>query len=996
MKGNWVQLKQIVSVSILVALSVVCATSLARDADSPAHHWVFDKVHVSGPGVKSVSGPGARILGGATLAPEKGLGSLVLDGKRASVMITEKSGSADLPEKLITAEAWVAVYKPLKWGGIVGAMRDNGSDETGWVLGFTDRRFSFAIATEDKRSLTYLPSKTQFTPGQWYHVVGTYDGKEHRIYVNGRLETSDKSRKGKLLYPPTDTFYEIGAYHDNNEYYRTTGRIHEALVYKRALTAKEILDRYNAKKGKFPKPDPKLAAKLAAADRPAPKPKGFRVALGPYVRFDSPDSATVCWETKLPTPSVLDYGVEGQAAKRITDASPRKVHAVKLERLDSARVYTYKVVVAAGGKENVDGPYTFDTAFNYRLPSIADLPSPFGAEKRFAAAAERIIRDTGITKGYCLVYGFGRGALAYELARRSELIVVGVSENAAEVATARKLLQKSGLYGPRITVRHVESLAKLPFTSGFANLTVSEDIVAGGKKCPGRAEEMFRVLCSDGGAAVFGSPDDGASKAIIAWLKAGKLKYSISREGGFWAKVVRGRLPGSGDWTHQYARPDNSAFGGETLDGAASTDDLQVQWFGRPGADFGLDRNPRMPSPLAVGGRLFHQGMNRIIAVDSRNGAALWTVSIPDLRRVNMPRDASNWCADRKNVYVALRNACWSLDARTGRRTATFGLPDKAKRATHDWGYVAQTGGKLYGSNVKAGSSYTEFWLKVSWYDQRSGGGTHKICSDGLFAYDLATRKVAWSYTGGVILNTTITIGGGTIYFVESRDTEAKTLGSGRIASPKIWSGQYLVALDADTGSTLWERSIDTADGIVVFYLAYSDGKLVIVSSGAGKYDLYAYRANDGKDLWRAAHKWAANNHGGHMQHPAVTGGTVYVEPNGYDLATGKVLPNKMGRREGCSTRAAASGALIYRGQARRISMWDTKTGKASSWINLRPSCWLSVIPAGGMVLAPEGGGGCSCGNWLETSLGFSPIPGRAEVVKTKKPAAPKKKEGGK
>jgi hypothetical protein len=25
------------------------------------------------------------------------------------------------------------------------------------------------------------------------------------------------------------------------------------------------------------------------------------------------------------------------------------------------------------------------------------------------------------------------------------------------------------------------------------------------------------------------------------------------------------------------------------------------------------------------------------------------------------------------------------------------------------------------------------------------------------------------------------------------------------------------------------------------------------------------------------------------------------------------------------------------------------------------------------MLLAPEGGGGCSCGNWLETSVGFLP-----------------------
>ena len=69
--------------------------------------------------------------------------------------------------------------------------------------------------------------------------------------------------------------------------------------------------------------------------------------------------------------------------------------------------------------------------------------------------------------------------------------------------------------------------------------------------------------------------------------------------------------------------------------------ELEVRWLGRPGADFGIDRNPRMPAPLAVGGRLFHQGMNRMVALDAFNGAILWSLEIPDLRRVNIPRDCA-------------------------------------------------------------------------------------------------------------------------------------------------------------------------------------------------------------------------------------------------------------------------------------------------------------------------------------------------------------------
>jgi len=150
-------------------------------------------------------------------------------------MISEESSKANLPQKDIAVEAWVMLERPMKWGGIIGAVRDNGRDESGWVLGTREKRFSFALATTDKPSLTYLTSKTEFKPGVWYHLVGTYDGREHRIYVNGKLEASDKSRRGEILYPPTDTFYEIGAYHDSNEYYRMTGLLHEVAVYKCAF-----------------------------------------------------------------------------------------------------------------------------------------------------------------------------------------------------------------------------------------------------------------------------------------------------------------------------------------------------------------------------------------------------------------------------------------------------------------------------------------------------------------------------------------------------------------------------------------------------------------------------------------------------------------------------------------------------------------------------------------------------------------------------------------
>ena len=84
-------------------------------------------------------------------------------------------------------------------------------------------------------------------------------------------------------------------------------------------------------------------------------------------------------------------------------------------------------------------------------------------------------------------------------------------------------------------------------------------------------------------------------------------------------------------------------------------------------------------------------------------------------------------------------------------------------------------------------------------------------------------------------------------------------------------------------------------------------------------------------------------------------------------------MVDQIGRRSGCHTYVGTKDALIYRGAGRQIAMWGQETKKVTAWNRLRPSCWLSVVPAAGMLLVPEGGGGCSCGGWMETSLAFRP-----------------------
>ena len=692
----------------------------------------------------------------------------------------------------------------------------------------------------------------------------------------------------------------------------------------------------------------------------------------------------IAWETDEPSGGVAEYGLAGKWDQQVPYAAAQTAQQITLSSLEPRARYQYRIRANPVGREAaVSEAFEFDNALNYAVARVPETGSPYPSDARSRQciqAAEHILTASGITRGYCLVLECGEGQLAYELAKRSELILLGVDGDADRVARARALLTKAGVYGSRITLRHVDSLERLPCPDSFANL-----VVADGASIPGRlpasAAQIVSWLQPATGVAILG-PWPAASSAearngIAQWLGDAKCNWDlVESPAGRWVRLRPELPPDTGSWTHQYGDAGNTANSQEGLQGVAATDRLDVQWLGRPGADFGLDRNPRMPAPLAVNGRLFHQGLNRLVALDSYNGAVLWSAEIPALRRVNMPRDCGNWCADAEHVYVAIKNRCWVMAAGTGELVRTLPLADPVLQDSHEWGYVGQAGGLVYGSSVRRGAVYTNFWGHASWYDATSGLGTEKICSNDLFARTTGGAELKWHYRGGVVINSTIGIAGGKVLFVECRNPEVAALATSRVGSPKLWEDQHLVALDARTGKTVWDQPVDTADGIVVFFLVATRDRVFLMASGAGKYHLYAFAAENGESLWQAGHDWPKDNHGGHMQHPAVVRDTVFLEPSGYDAATGRRVTQGVGRHGGCATYAATLHALVYRGDGGHISMWDIERGSVTGWHNLRPSCWLSTVPANGMVLSPEGGGGCSCGNWLETSIGFAPAPG--------------------
>ena len=691
------------------------------------------------------------------------------------------------------------------------------------------------------------------------------------------------------------------------------------------------------------------------------------------VQFRDPHTAEVMWKNESSSDSIIEYGTTESLGLRQENPVSSTLHSMVLSNLQWRTKYYYRIGYNDGEEEVFSPIHWFDNAINFTGMDASAVASPWppdGQTTAYTNSVQHILETTGIHKGYALVYGIGDGRLLFELARQSDLVVVGVDTDATRIAAARSKLLEAGVYGHRVKVRHVGDLSTLPFSKDFFNLVVSGRAVFDGTLV-GSSAEALRVVRPSGGRIFTGAPSGLSAATIQSWFSVAGLSVTpVSDGNGIWGDYARGALANIGWWTHSYGTAANNGYAGESLGNASATSDLQLQWIGRPGSDSGLDRMLRMPVPVSSNGRLYHQGYNRVMAMDSYNGALLWSLEIPDLRRVNLPRDSGNMCADEDGLFLAVKDECWRLDGDSGDLVRRYRIDEEGQ----EWGAVFRYKDMLIGSVVPVDSHYLEFMGSVYWYNDKSGSRTDKVCSKSLFALDPDTGNSIWGYTNGVIIETTLCMGSNRVYFVECRNASVVAGGGGRIGA-SLWQDLHLVALNADTGAVIWDQPISPAVGTVVAYLMYapSDDRLVFLTSGTS-YTMYTYGASDGATGWQATEAWYPDNHSGFMQRPIVIDNKVFMVPKLFNLSDGTVLNSDMGTdRNGCPSYSASSGAIIYRANpSGRMSFQDLNTGAISGWDHLRPSCWLNFTPSGGLFLMPEGGGGCSCNGWINTSVGFA------------------------
>jgi len=177
------------------------------------------------------------------------LGSIVFDGVDDYVSTNTNSSLTQAGNTQFTAGFWIRKTASDK-DAMIGPW-DN-SSRKGWFLQWYVNDVIYFGITNGGANYNYVSNS--YT-NNWYNIVGVFDGNQStnqnigKIYVNGVLQTTNNSETMLTSVPTNLVELTIGKLTNYSSF--TTGNIALTQIYNKALSANEVLQNYNATKGRF-------------------------------------------------------------------------------------------------------------------------------------------------------------------------------------------------------------------------------------------------------------------------------------------------------------------------------------------------------------------------------------------------------------------------------------------------------------------------------------------------------------------------------------------------------------------------------------------------------------------------------------------------------------------------------------------------------------------------------------------------------------------------
>lgn len=691
-------------------------------------------------------------------------------------------------------------------------------------------------------------------------------------------------------------------------------------------------------------------------------------------------------EWELPVPQLT---VKLLAGDRLYLAGANKIVAVALPGADpqprivwEERVHGFPVgMIAANGHLAV----TTDTGRLHvfgapdgsqpQTPAAAP-PAPWERTVEWRAHVKQL-RDRLTGGGYALVLGWNSGELAKELALQTELQVIVVETDPALAAQARKSLPSAPLWARRLHILSGTSDSlKLP--PCFAEIVLSESFASldnGARLWTRAALDALR-------------PHTGQAVLPLRPLLIEQAKACAEETGGYefhsekrWTTIRRTSAPrGADDWTHEAANAANTF---------ASRDTRAVPPFGLLWFSGGIDRefspafeyhHNRNPYPVILEGRMFMLAGSMLHAADAYTGRHLWKTAVPesakaarrlaDHRTFSRPTD-QNLIAAGDRVYVFRETDAQMFDTVTGQARGEIRLPDDLAGTLADthWDEVRISGETMF---VACGH-------RLIALDRRSGEARwHRECGEDRVAFCLSEDRVF------------------TIPYPAVRS---------RVPDPTDPFETMLTVLDAKDGAVCWSAPVQapgrpqqsgSSAGKPGWTGIFQDNPLKptlhfnaahqIVLAILDRHQFFAFDARDGRAQWQ--------HRGSSRLTDLVTFEPPVVTRDFVICADGAVLdarngqparPQQVGGRGTGCNRFVGSDALISFRSALACFL-DLETSQRTYLSSTRSGCTNSMIPAAGLLNAPNFAHGCVCNYPFLTSFSLFHLPEAAQWAPQARP----------
>ncbi len=627
------------------------------------------------------------------------------------------------------------------------------------------------------------------------------------------------------------------------------------------------------------------------------------------------------------------------------------------------------------------------------------------------------IRTPKAPVGYGLILGAPAPDVITQLLRETKLQLTVVDADSEKVARLREYFMATGQYGTRVTVHHHKAPLAFAAPAYFANLVVINTPTLKDVKASD-CSRVFRAVRPYGGVLC-------VEQSPMELEKSHFLEGAVQREEGRLYVTRAGALPGAADWTHQYADAGQSVV---SRDERVKTP-LGLLWFGGPSNDKILPRHGHGPSPQVAGGRLLIEGPDILRAVDVYTGRLLWERELKGLGEYynitgHFPgagEIGSNYVSLPDAVYVVYGTTILELDAATGQTVKEFKTPKKS-----NFGWISVRDNFLVTTTAPVAVKLSNIEKKQKAFDdadkvakdaeakarkigsdkdkkQKEKDAATKTAADKrkladaaktalaqaqaevvdsrfasgsrrLVVFDRLSGKLLWARDAQFnFRHNNIALGAGAIFLVDSL-TEARLKAlSRRGLKPKGKPALY--SLNIRTGDQLWQ----TKEDVFGTFLNYSAKHDLLLQAGSAYRDrarddigqgMVAYRGQTGKVLWENK----ALKYSGPcllMKDRIITNGN-----GGFalDIRTGKTTGWSYKRNYGCNTAIGSEHLLTFRSGA--AGYYDlTNDGGTGNWGGFRSSCTANLIPANGVLNAPDYTRTCSCAYQVQTSVALIHAP---------------------